>query len=106
VDYRPNRVEVLVDGETPGYLVLADQWFPGWTCTVDGEPARLYRANFLFRGVPVDAGTHRVAFTFAPASYLQGRVISCTALVLVGALSLLGLFSAMRKGTRTEVAHE
>src|SRR5262249_31121024 len=38
-DYGPNRVTVGVDDGAAGYLVLADVWFPGWTCTVDGEPA-------------------------------------------------------------------
>src|SRR5262249_10234884 len=44
-DYRPNRVVVELDGTSGGFLVLADVWFPGWTCTIDGEPAPLYRAN-------------------------------------------------------------
>src|SRR5262249_10567825 len=55
-DYQPNRVTVEVAGEAPGYLVLTDIWYPGWKCTVDGEPARLYRGNFVFRAVAVPAG--------------------------------------------------
>jgi hypothetical protein len=82
-DYRPNRVEVEVSGDTPGYLVLADVWFPGWRCTVDGEPAPLYRANYLFRATPVGAGTHTVVFAFEPESYRRGRMVSLAALALV-----------------------
>jgi hypothetical protein len=100
VDYRPNRVEVLVTGETAGYLVLSDQWFPGWTCTVDGEPARLYRANFLFRGVSVDAGTHRVVFVFAPVSYSYGKAITGITLAFVCGLSLFGLVTSGWRGPK------
>src|SRR5262249_45315524 len=39
ITYEPNRVTVSVgEGNAGGYLVLADIWFPGWTCTVDGNP--------------------------------------------------------------------
>jgi hypothetical protein len=82
-EYLPNRVVVGVSGESPGYLVLMDPWFPGWSCTVDGRPAKLYRANYAFRAVAVPAGAHEVVFTFAPASYALGRLISGGSLALI-----------------------
>lgn len=91
VSYQPNHVEIEVDGDTSGYLVLTDLWYPGWTCTVDGETERLYRANYLFRGVAVPAGTHRVRFTFAPVFYSRGKLTSMTALGVVALVSLLPL---------------
>jgi hypothetical protein len=87
-EYQPNRVVIDVDGEAAGFLVLADVWFPGWRCTVDEESYPIYRANFLFRAVEVPAGTHRVVFTFTPASYYWGRIISS---VVAVTLLLLGL---------------
>jgi hypothetical protein len=88
-EYRPNRVTVRATGDAPGYLVLTDAWYPGWTCTVDGIPARLYRADFLFRAVRVPAGEHTVAFAFAPGSYAIGRLVSVLALAVAGAVLLL-----------------
>jgi hypothetical protein len=88
-EYLPNRVVVEVEGENPGYLVLTDVWYPGWTCTVDHQPAVLYRANFLFRAVAVPAGAHEVTFTFAPASHGWGKYISLTAVLLFCFLSLV-----------------
>jgi hypothetical protein len=79
--YTPNRVVVEVRTATAGYLVLTDNWFPGWTCMVDGIPAELHRANFLFRGVAVPAGIHEVVFSFTPSSYWWGKRISAGALV-------------------------
>jgi hypothetical protein len=83
-EYRPNRVVI----STPAmpdqcYLVLADVWYPGWKCSVDEEPAKIYPANYLFRGVILEKGAHEVVFTFAPASYIWGRFISGCALLLV-----------------------
>jgi hypothetical protein len=88
--YQPNRIEIDVDGTEPGHLVLTDVWFPGWDCTVDGKPESVRRANFLFRSVPVEAGKHKVVFTFVPQSYRRGKVVSVTALILLLGLTLLG----------------
>jgi hypothetical protein len=80
--YRPNRVTIDVQGAGPEYLVLADQWYPGWVAAVDGAPAPLYRANVLFRAVPVPAGRHEVVFTFDPPSYRWGKFVSAATVVL------------------------
>jgi hypothetical protein len=66
VSWRPDRVEVLVDSAQAGVLVLHDLYYPGWVVEVDGEPARLLRANVLFRAVEVPEGRHRVVFSFQP----------------------------------------
>jgi len=89
--YEPNCVELDVRGDAAGYLVLTDVWYPGWECTVDGEPVRVYRANYAFRAVEVPAGRHEVVFHFEPASYRRGRLVSLGALaaVLLFGLGLL-----------------
>ncbi len=66
VSWRPDRVEVEVDSAQAGVLVLHDLYYPGWIVEVDGEPARLLRANVLFRAVEVSEGRHRVVFSFQP----------------------------------------
>jgi uncharacterized membrane protein YfhO len=88
-EYTPNRVAVAAHAESPGYLVLTDVWFPGWECTVDGQPARIYRANFLFRAVAIPAGEHDIEFIFSPSSYRWGQRISVAALIAVLGLSFL-----------------
>jgi hypothetical protein len=96
-EYRPNRVQVLLDGTTAGYLVLTDVWFPGWTCTVDGQPTRIHRANYLFRAVAVPAGAREVVFTFAPNSYAWGKTITGVALVVVALILTIGILMNWRK---------
>jgi hypothetical protein len=89
MEYSPNRVVIGADGDLPGWLVLTDIWYPGWSCTVDGQAETLYRANFLFRAVYVPGGAHEVVFTFAPRSYQLGKLVSGAALLVVAVLSLL-----------------
>ena len=99
-DYRPNRVVIGVESETPAYLVLTDVWYPGWTVSVDGQTAPLYRANFVFRAAAIPAGRHEVIFTFAPASYRWGKRVSVAAGATLAAASLLAaaLTLVRRKG--------
>jgi uncharacterized membrane protein YfhO len=62
-----------VDSLQPGILVLHEAYYPGWFVEVDGQPARLLRANVLFRGVEVNEGRHNVVFHFAPFSLANLR---------------------------------
>ena len=64
--YEDTRVTVAVESETPGYLLLTDAYYPGWTATVDDEPAAVYRADVMFRAVRVPAGDSTVEFRYEP----------------------------------------
>jgi hypothetical protein len=99
-DYCPNRVTVDVGDGPAGWLVLADIWYPGWRCTLDGAEVPVRRADFLFRAVAVPAGRHDVVFTFAPKSYRIGRLISLATLGLLTAGLAVSLRS-MRGGWRS-----
>jgi hypothetical protein len=81
-EYRPNRVEVDLDGGG-GFLVLADVWFPGWVCRVDGVEVPVYRANHAFRAVALPPDARRAVFSFEPRSYRVGRWVTLSALGLV-----------------------
>ena len=96
-DYHPNRVTIELDGGPAGFLVLADVWFPGWTCLVDGRTTPIYRANTLFRAVEVPAGAREVVFTFAPASYQRGKILSLLSTIVVLLLSAGGFIRHRRR---------
>ena len=70
--------------------MLTDPWYPGWICRIDGEPAKIWKANYAFRGVMVPAGSKEVVFRFDPQSYGRGKWVSLGALAAVVAC-LLGL---------------
>ena len=88
--YEPERVLLEVDSDGPGVVVLTDLHYPGWEVRVDGAPRELLRVNYLFRGVEVGAGPHRVEFRFAPASLRVGAVVTALSLSLLAAGLLAG----------------
>lgn len=91
VEYGQARVLVEAAASQPGLLVLGDLHHPGWQVTVDGQPARLLRANHILRGVLLPAGQHRVEFRFQPSSLRNGGLISLAALLFLLALLVLDL---------------
>jgi len=72
----PNRVKVDVYITRPAMLALTEIWYPGWEAFVDGEPAPLYRVNYLQRGIWLERGTHHVELVFLPRAWKVGAIIS------------------------------
>ncbi len=68
----------------PSMLVVSEVFSPGWQVKVDGREARLWRVNYLLRGVALEPGQHTIAFLYRPRLLIIGTVISvATALVLL-----------------------
>ncbi|MHB8618113.1 MAG: YfhO family protein [Chloroflexota bacterium] len=89
----PERIDVTTTSATAGFLIVTNSYFPGWQVTVDGRPQRLYAADYLFQGVHLGAGAHRVELTYEPRSLTLGEIVSSVAafVCLVGlALSPIG----------------
>ena len=82
VESRPDRVRVAIAPTVPGFLILSDTFFPGWTVTVDGQPRDILRANVAFRAVPVSPGEHAVEFSYQPLSFRIGGVVSILAVLV------------------------
>lgn len=87
--------DVTVESETadPGFLVLTEGTDPGWRVTIDGRPAQLQHANYLFQGVVVPEGRHTVRFYYLPTEFIIGGIASGIALLL----GLIGVFIARRR---------
>jgi hypothetical protein len=88
---RPERVEMHCTAPAPAYAVLLDAFAPGWTATVDGQPAPIERAEVVARAVRLDPGAHTLVMTYrTPRLRLGGG------LALVGWLLALGLLLIRR----------
>ena len=82
----PERVVVEVDAPSKGFLVLSDSYANGWEASVAGARLPIYRANYLFRAVPVAAGRSTVRFDYHSPSLRMGLAVSITAALAVVAL--------------------
>jgi len=85
-----NRLMVEVETPAPGWLHMADTWYPGWVARIDGVPVEILRANYLFRAVPVEAGKHMVEFEYQSVSFGGGMVVAIIAWGILGITLFLG----------------
>jgi hypothetical protein len=81
--YEANQIDLITATSETRFLVLSEMYFNGWHAYVDGEETRLYRTNYLFRGIIVPPGTHRIEFRYRPWSATIGAVVSGVALIVV-----------------------
>ncbi|MCB9135074.1 MAG: YfhO family protein [Anaerolineales bacterium] len=88
-----NEILLRVDGNSSGWVFIADTWYPGWTAEVNGEAAQVYRANYLFRAVQVPAGGGEVVLRYRPVGFWVGALISVTSCLGIGILALRRRFA-------------
>lgn len=93
------RERVLVDAEAsgPALLVVSDSFWPGWTATVDGQPAPILRADVLVRGIPFPPGRHVVELRYAPPEARLGAWLSALGIGAAIALAVLARRSGRRR---------
>ena len=84
ISYEANTVKLSVTTESPGLLILTDNYYPGWKAKVDGVESKVYRADGLVRAVYIPAGNHDVEFYFLPDSFVNGLMISLSTAGILG----------------------
>ncbi|MDX1661694.1 MAG: hypothetical protein R3326_07880 [Gemmatimonadota bacterium] len=89
VERQPARLVLDVQAASDGLLVLSEIHHPYWSATLDGDPVDVQRVDFALRGLPVEAGAHRVVLTFDDPYLRYGRWGS-----IAGTLLLAGFLAA------------
>jgi hypothetical protein len=83
--YDPQDVAMTVPASSAGGLVvLSDQWYPGWTATVDGTETPILRVDTALRAVAVGPGSHTIEYRYAPHWPLTGLCVTALTAALIG----------------------
>ena len=90
VKYEPNNLQYTIDSKNGGVVVFAEIYYPGWTATIDGQPAELGRVNYILRALNVKAGKHTVVLDFHPTSISTTETIAYIAIVIL-LLAIIGV---------------
>lgn len=101
----PNRVTIETSLPQPGYLVLADTFYPGWQAFVDGHRAEIMRANYAFRAVQLTEGEHQVVFEYRPGSLTAGVICSAAAVSMVAVARIAASYLDTRSRNRRAGLH-
>ena len=102
--YENNRVELEARMENAGLVLLTDTYYPGWKVYVDGRRAELYPTDYLFRGVFVSEGEHKIEFVYDPGSFKLGVAISVAAFLALLGLWGLERYRRRKRGEATDIS--
>ena len=100
--YKPNNLTYEVTSNKGGVIVFSEIYYPGWTATIDGQPAELGRVNYILRALNVKPGTHKVVLDFHPTSLKTTETIAYVGYGVLLILLLAGLFFEWKKNKVTE----
>lgn len=80
--FAPGLVELdaEIDGPGPGFLVLSQPDYPGWSATVDGEALPIRRVHGLVQGIWLAPGQHAVRFRYRAPGFVEGLILACATL--------------------------
>lgn len=97
-DYAHEVVHLEARLSRPGAVVLLDADFPGWQAEVNGSPARIYNANYLFRALLLPAGNYQIVYRYVPRSFRMGLAAAAAGLAVLIALIVLSKRKRFRNG--------
>jgi len=80
-EWEPENRSFQVRAASGGKLALHEQFFPGWTATIDGKSATVEPWAGAFQAVAVPAGEHIVEFRYRSRLLGVGAAISLAALI-------------------------
>lgn len=89
-NYPLNKKIILEEepqGNPKGFIFTSDIWYPGWKAYVDGVETKSYRADYIFRAVPVGSVNSKVVYEYEPASFYNGikiSILSLAMLIIIG----------------------
>lgn len=99
--YENHVVKIQAAVNWPGMLVLTDSFYPGWNAYVNGQQAKIYRANLFFRAVQLPSGTNIVEFRYEPRSLVIGFGTSIGTLAVI---MLVSTIIALRRRNENIIA--
>jgi len=104
IDYQTNSISLKAQLNKARFLVISDNYFPGWRAYVDGLERPLLRVDYTLRGLLLDAGEHDISLVYWPLSFVIGVSISLITgfIMVVSSLVLIkqGRLSAGRAPAR------
>lgn len=93
----PQSLDVVVQRDSPGLLVVSQAWTPGWQAELDGNAVPVYRVDHALLGVYLPSGDHEVRLRYDPLGWRWGWRITAGSLMV---LLLARLISRARYPTR------
>lgn len=91
INYEIHKVTIDAAASGNNLLYVSEVYYPDWKVYIDDQPAEILKTNYLFRGVVVPKGRHKIEFRFEPQTYYTGKNISMASNILLVAILGIGI---------------
>ena len=81
--WRSGYIELQAETKKPALLVVSNSYYPGWQARVDSQPVEIVRTNYIYQGIFLLPGRHKVELVYQPTYGRVGMVISLSTLALL-----------------------
>lgn len=92
-----NTLELELESNKEGFLSLANNYHKGWHAFLNEQEVPVFRANFYQMAIEVPAGKSRIRFIYLPDSFVIGKLISFSGILIYLVLLLVFLFRSLIK---------
>jgi len=99
--YKPNQLVYTSNNSKNGFGVFSENFYKnGWKATIDGKEVKIYRVNYVLRGIEISAGRHTIEFKFEPEVVKKGSSIALFSSIGMFLLLLGGIYFEMKKSSK------
>jgi hypothetical protein len=93
IDWNPNRITIETESNRPALMVYSENYYPYFEAKIDSEQVKVYRTNYIMRGVIIPKGDHTVTFYFDTRFIRFGGTLTLLSLLII----LVGIVWVKRK---------
>jgi len=79
----PGEILLKVESDKSGFILLSNNYFPGWYGFIDGKKTEILRANYTFQAIASEKGNHEIKLIFNPLSFRLGMIISTISILFL-----------------------
>jgi len=80
---KPGYWNIEVKNSKNGFLILRQTYYPGWQAKVNDRQIEIYRADYLFSAIPLQAGVNSIELEFKPQLFYIGEWLSLGGIIFL-----------------------
>ncbi len=99
--WEPGRMAMSIEPPAPqdSYVLVAENWYPDWRASVDGESAPVVRGNQTMITVPVPSGASEVELVFDSKRFRTGKIVTLVSVLMAVATVIVPVMRRRRTGS-------
>lgn len=74
--YYNNKIYIRINCPREGFLVISQNFYPGWQCMVNSKKTKIYHCNIFMNCIYLAEGNNEIWFYYNPISFKIGCIVT------------------------------